>query len=97
MTARQAAERHAQDVADGNVPRLTGDFDSKALSEFMAAGVKPPQPTARWEILSEALDGDTVRFRVRYSNDSDQLEPETTRRAFEGGVWKIVGARKAGE
>jgi hypothetical protein len=97
VSARQTAERHAQDVADGNFPRLMGDFESSALSEFMASGVLPPQPTVRWEILSETPDGDTVRFRVRYSNDSELLELETTWQAFEGGDWKIARAQKAGE
>jgi hypothetical protein len=97
VSARQTAERHAQDVADGNFQRLMGDFESSALSEFMASGVMPPQPTTRWEILSEIPDGECVRFRVRYANDSDELELETMWQAFEGGVWKIVGARKAGE
>jgi hypothetical protein len=63
----------------------------------MASGVLPPQPTVRWEILSETPDGDTVRFRVRYSNDSELLELETTWQAFEGGDWKIARAQKAGE
>jgi hypothetical protein len=96
VSARQTAERHAQDVADGNFPRLMGDFESSALSEFMAAGVMPPQPATRWQILSETPDGDRVRFRVRYSNETEQLELETTWQAFEGGVWKIVKAQKAG-
>jgi len=63
----------------------------------MASGVMPPQPMTRWEILSETPDGGSVLFRVRYSNDSDELELETMWRAFEGGVWKIVRAQKAGE
>jgi hypothetical protein len=60
----------------------------------MAAGVMPPQPTVRWEILSETPDGDTLRFRVRYSNDSDLLELETTWQAFEGASGRSSGRRR---
>ena len=97
MTARQTAERHAKDVVEGNFPRLMEDFAGSALNDLMASGGMPPQPTTRWEILSETPDGDSVRFRVRYANDIDQLELETTWRAVEGDAWKIVRAQKAGE
>jgi hypothetical protein len=96
VTARQTAELHAQDVVDGNFPRLMEDIESSALSKFMASGALPPQPTTRREIPSETADGDSDRFRVRYSNDGDRPELETTWQTFEGGVWKIVEAHKAG-
>jgi hypothetical protein len=84
-------------VVDGNFPRLMADFAGSALNDLMASGAMPPQPTTKWEILSETPDGDCVRFRVRYSSDSGQLELETTWQALGGDVWKIVKAQRAGE
>lgn len=96
MTARETAERHAQDMVNGDLQRVISDFKESALNEFMASGVMPPQPTTEWTIFSETPDGDLVRFHVRYANDSDQLELETTWQRFDGG-WKIVKAQKVGE
>jgi hypothetical protein len=73
------------------------DFAGSALSDLMASGALPPQPTTRWEILSETPDGEVVRFHVRYANDTDQLELETTWQVFDGDVWKIVKAERAGQ
>jgi hypothetical protein len=91
MTPRETAERHAQDVVDGNLERIIGDFEESAFSEFMALGVTPPQPTTEWTIFSETPDGDLVRFHVRYANDNDHLELKTTWRQIDG-AWKIVAA-----
>ncbi len=88
MTARETAERHAQDVADANFGRLMQDFAGDALNEVMALG-GPPQPTTKWEILSEDADGDAVQFHVRYSNDSSMLELETRWEQIDG-AWKVV-------
>jgi hypothetical protein len=60
---------------------------------LMAGGVVPPMPTTQWEILSEDPDGDSVRFHVRYSNDTDALELETRWERI-GPDWKIVEARR---
>lgn len=49
----------------------------------------PPNPTMKWEILSEEPDGDQVRFQVRYT---DELVLQTTWSQFDGGAWKIVKA-----
>ena len=95
MTARETAERHAQDVVDGNLARIMGDFAGSAFTQLMGTG-GPPQPTTQWEILSEEADGDAVRFQVRYSNDTAALELATRWEQFDGGVWKIVGAEKVG-
>ena len=91
MTAREAAERHAQDVVDGNFARLMQDFAGNAMNEVMSAG-GPPQPTTKWEILSEEPDGEAVRFHVRYSNDTAALELQTRWERFDG-VWKVSSAQ----
>lgn len=93
MTARETAERHAQDVVDGNFGRLMGDFAGSAFNDVMAAG-GPPQPTTKWEILSEEVTGEAVLFHVRYSNDTVALDLETRWEQFDDGVWKVVGAQK---
>lgn len=94
MTARATAERHAQDVVDGNMARIMGDFAGSAFSQLMKTG-GPPQPTTSWEILSESATDDAVQFRVRYANDAgSSLELQTTWKQFDGGAWKIVEAQK---
>ena len=95
MSARETAERHAQDVLEGNLSRLMGDFAGSALSEVVAAG-RPPQPTTKWEILSEDADGDAVRFRVRCSNATDSLELATRWERFADGAWKVVKVERVG-
>src|SRR5579859_454537 len=94
MTARETAERHAQDVVDGNMERIISDFEEAALQEFMTLGLMPPQPTTEWTILEETPDGDVVRFHVRYANDTDKLELRTTWQEIDG-AWKIVNAKGA--
>jgi hypothetical protein len=96
MTARATAERHAQDVVDGNMNRILGDFAGSAFTQLMGTG-GPPQPTTKWEILSESASDDAVEFQVRYSNDTGAaLELQTTWKQFDGGVWKIVDAQRVG-
>jgi hypothetical protein len=92
LTARATAERHAQDVVDGNLARLMGDFSGSVLTELMGSGSMPPNPTTKWEILSEEADDGKVRFRVRYTNDTEELVLETTWSLFDSGAWKIVKA-----
>lgn len=94
MTARQTAERHAQDVVDGNMSSVMGDFFGSTLMSLMATGAMPPSPTTAWEVLSEDDAGDAVTVHVRYSNDTDSLELRT-RWEQVAGEWKIVEARKA--
>ena len=95
MTARETAERHAHDVVDGNLQRLMGDFAGSAFNQLMGIG-GPPQPTTQWSILSETPDGEAVRFHVRYANETDRLELETTWKQFESGASKIVKPERAG-
>lgn len=96
MTARATAERHAQDVVDGNMSRILGDFAGSAFNQVMATG-GPPQPTTSWEILSESETDDAIEFHVRYANDAgDALELQTTWKQFDGGVWKITDAKRVG-
>lgn len=79
---------------DGNSSLPMGDFAGSAFNRVVAIG-GPPQPTTRWEILSEEADGDAVRFHIRYANDTDALELETRWEQFDG-VWKVVQAQKVG-
>ena len=96
MNARATAERHAQDVVDGNMSRILGDFAGSAFSQVMAAG-GPPQPTTSWEILDEMTTDDSVQFHVRYANDAGAaLELQTTWKQFDGGIWKVTDAQKVG-
>ncbi|MEN9646395.1 MAG: hypothetical protein RL238_3064 [Actinomycetota bacterium] len=94
MTARETVERHAQDVVDGNLPRIMGDFAGSAFSQLMASGGVPPRTTSAWSILSESTDSETVQFHVRYTSDNDALELQTTWKQFDSGAWKIIEAKK---
>ncbi|HEY4375889.1 MAG TPA: FAD-dependent oxidoreductase, partial [Acidimicrobiales bacterium] len=90
-SARETAERHAQDLQDGNIERSMADFVGSTFMNLMAGGAMPPMPTTKWEILSEEQDGAAVRFHARYSNDADSLELATRWEKI-GPDWKIVEA-----
>ncbi len=95
MTARDTAERHAQDVVDANMPAVMADFFGNSLMKLMATKAMPPSPTTKWEILSENSDADSdaVTIHVRYTNDTEALELRT-RWEQVAGDWKIVEAEK---
>lgn len=94
LTARQAAERHANHVQTGDIEALMADFVGNVFMNLMAGGSIPPMPTTQWEILSETPAGDAVEFHVRYANDTDALELRT-RWEHIGPDWKIVEAVEA--
>ncbi len=91
LTARQAAERHAERVLAGNIKAIQADFVGSTFMNLMAAGSLPPRPTTAYEIVSEdAVDGH-VELRVRYSNDTESLEL-VSRWQLVSDEWKIVAA-----
>ena len=93
MTARAAAERHAEHVVAGDLASLMGDFAGNAFTQVMNAG-GPPQPTTAWSILSEEPDGDAVRFHVRYANETEAVELRTAWKQYDGGAWKVFDIQK---
>lgn len=94
LTARQTAERHAQDLADGNIAAVMGDFVGNTFMKLMGGGVMPLNPTTKWEILSEDRDlGDSITIHVAYSNDTETLELKTRWEEI-AGDWKIVKAER---
>lgn len=95
MSARETAERHANDVVAGKLTGLMGDFAGTAMADLVASGGMPPNPTTKWEILSETALGEQVQFHVRYSNDTEALELQTTWQQL-GDTWRIVKAAKVG-
>ncbi len=92
-SARQVAERHAQDVVDGNLERATADFHGNALTKLVEAGALPPKPTSTWEILSEQPGIEYVDFHVRYANDTDTVELKA-RWLLIAGRWRIIETTK---
>lgn len=90
-TAREAAERHAQDVVDGNMARAMGDFYGNSLNDFLGTGVALPNPTTGWEILSETSLAGSTAFHVRYSNDQTTTELKTTWHHL-AGEWRLTKA-----
>lgn len=91
QNARAVAERHAQDVVDGNLERALGDFHGTALESFLATGALPPDPTTAYEILSETPGIEYVEFGVRYTNETEELILES-RWQFLVGQWRITRA-----
>jgi hypothetical protein len=90
-TARETAQRHAQDVVAGNMAGVVADFEPSALTEFQTHRTMPPSPTTKAEIVSEGTEGDRQRFEVKYSNDSASVTIRSWW-AEQGGSWKIVKA-----
>ncbi len=93
--AREIAERHAQDIVDGNLERAMGDFYGNALTKLMASGPMPPIPTTTWEILDERPGVEAVDFHVRYANDTEALELRIRWQQIVGR-WRLVEATKVG-
>lgn len=93
LTARESAERHANDVQTGNIQRVMEDFVGSVFMNLMAAGHTPPMPTTTWEITSETGVDGAVVFHTRYANDTETLELRTHWRKI-GPDWKIVEAAK---
>lgn len=90
-TARETAQRHGQDVVNGNMGGVVADFTPDALQAFQQYGKMPPRPTKSAEIVSERQDDGKQVFEIKYSGDADSL---TIRSWWEeqGGTWKLVKA-----
>jgi hypothetical protein len=90
-TARETAQRHANDVVAGNMRAASADFTPEALAAFQALGKLPPRPTTKAEIVDERHEGNQEVFSIRYSNDNESL---TVRSWWEerDGAWKLVKA-----
>jgi len=90
-SARETAERHANDVIAGNMGQVVADFTPEAMSEFQKHAAMPPRPTKTAEILNSNQEGDKQVFEIKYANDAESL----TIRSWwqdENGTWKIVKA-----
>ncbi len=92
LTARQSAELHCQNVEAGNIPGVMASFVGSTFMNLRAAGLLPPTPTTEWSLLTEKPDGDSVRFRIRYANDTEAFELDTRWQEI-GPDWKIVEAQ----
>jgi hypothetical protein len=92
-SARQAAERHAQDLVDGNLERARHAFYGNTLTRLTAAGDLPPEPTTRWEILSERPSIEYVMIHIRYANDHGAVDLDTRWQQI-AGEWRLVEATR---
>lgn len=90
-TARQVAERHAQDVVDGNLERALGDFYGSTLATFLASAADLPTGPTSWEVLSEDANPEFVDLHVRYANDTEGWVVRT-RWQHIAGEWRITRA-----
>jgi len=90
-TARETAERHANDVIAGNMPGVIADFTPEAMTAFQAHNAMPPRPTTKSDIVSSSQEGDKQVFEIKYTNDSESLVIRSWWQD-EQGTWKIVKA-----
>ena len=95
LSAQVAAERHAQDLVDDNSDRLLADSSGDALSGLIVSGAMPPDPTTKWQILTETTIADSVELHVLYSNGDNQFELVTTWQELKLGNWKILTAQRS--
>lgn len=94
-SARETAERHANDVVAGNMAGVMGDLTPEALAEMQSKRIGPPRPTTKAEVTPIQTEGNQEVIDIKYSNDN---ESRTIRSWWEeeNGTWKIVKADKAG-
>ena len=72
MTARETAERHAQDGVDGNFPRLMGDFAGSALNDLTASGASITERVGQDPIFTpDAIRG----LGPAYLGEADPKDP----------------------
>jgi hypothetical protein len=91
-TARETAQRHADDVVAGNMAGAIADWTPDGIAEYnQKHGEAPPRPTRTAEILVNRKDGAQELFEIKYSNETESL---TIRSRWEqrDGVWKVVKA-----
>ena len=100
-TAREAAERTAQAVADGNLAQLMSDITPEALTQMMqlgasAGGLSPTQmpSISGYEIeeMGQTEDGEGEVFQVTFKSSAGNASIETTWRQVTG-VWKITAVQ----
>ncbi|MEM9515864.1 MAG: FAD-dependent oxidoreductase [Actinomycetota bacterium] len=90
-TARETAERHAQDVVDGRRDRVDDDFYGNARFVFEESGGALPDDSTSWEIVSEVRDVEWREFVVRYEVEDGHVDI-ATRWHLLVGRWRLVGA-----
>jgi hypothetical protein len=91
-TARETAQRHADDVVAGNMAGAIADWTPDGIAEYNRKhGEAPPRPTRTAEIQVNRKDGAQELFEIKYSNETESL---TIRSSWEqrDGVWKVVKA-----
>jgi hypothetical protein len=81
-------------VVAGDRQAAMSDFTPDGMQAMMAAGIRPPQPATKAEIVNERQDGDRYVFDIKYSNDQASATIRSTW-AQMGDEWKIVHAEGA--
>jgi hypothetical protein len=90
LTARAVAERHAQDLVDGELDRARRDLYGRAATAAAADGLLPTDPSA-WEVLAERPNIEFVDLDVRYATADGDVDL-STRWQQVAGRWRIVEA-----
>ncbi|MEX0783710.1 MAG: hypothetical protein WD557_13780 [Dehalococcoidia bacterium] len=100
-TAREAAERTAQAVVDGNLAQLMSDITAEALTQMMqlsasAGGLTLTQMPGltgyEIEWMGQTEDGEGEVFQVTFQSSAGNASLETTWRQLTG-AWKITAVQ----
>ncbi|MEM7324197.1 MAG: FAD-dependent oxidoreductase [Actinomycetota bacterium] len=94
-SAQETAERHAQDLVDGNRERAFDDFYGNARLVFEEAGGALPDGPTGWEIVSDRQDVEWREFVIRYGTADGPVDI-TTRWQTLLGRWQLIKAEQAG-
>ncbi len=96
-TAREAAERNAKAIMEGNLSQLMADITPEVLAQVMALGAQAPaglsitqMPNIRgYEIAEKGAEGDTHVFDVTFRSDVGSATIAASWKQVMG-QWKIV-------
>ena len=96
-TAREAAERNAKAIMEGNLSQLMADITPEVLAQVMALGAQAPaglsitqMPNIQgYEIAGKGQDGDVEVFDVTFRSDVGSATIAASWKQVMG-QWKIV-------
>lgn len=96
-SAREAAERNAKAIMEGNLSQLMADITPEVLAQVMAMGAQAPaglsitqMPNIQgYEIAEKGQDGDADVFDVTFRSDVGSAKIAASWKQVMG-QWKIV-------
>jgi hypothetical protein len=86
--AAETANRHAQDVVNGNMAGVMGDLTPEALTKAMQLG-GGPQGVTSYDLVDGGADGEDHLFDITYHAAAGPMTISSRWREI-AGAWKIV-------